>query len=177
MTDSATVRLSELPADLDVLPHAPMPKPKHPGGRPSTYSEVKANEILQLLSDGELLLVVCEREDMPSMQTVSRWKEAHPWFREAYARARIEQAHSVAMRGVRAAREATPETASVARVKFDAERWLAGKLLGSVYGDKAHLDVTGRITLAALIEGSLDALPAPDSPTIEGTPLRDEDTT
>jgi hypothetical protein len=61
----------------------------------------------------------------------------YPKFVEQYARAREIQAHYYAGKQLEVANEAyDSDSASAARVKAEALRWMAGKLLPKVYGDK-----------------------------------------
>lgn len=151
-------------------------KVKHLGGRPSIYSAEIVGMICDRLSEGELLVDIIEEKAMPSMASVYRWREAHPEFREAYARAREMQAHACAERAVKAGRAATAEDAAAARVKFDSDRWLAGKLLSGVYGDRTTiagdpdnpLIVQQQSEARANLIRSLDTLATPEPLTIEG---------
>jgi hypothetical protein len=97
-----------------------------------------------------------------------------------YARAREQQGHVAAERAVREACQATPETAHSARVKMDALRWFAAKLLPRVYGDRiehagsinVNVGLADRLnaarkrlaTAGAVIEGV--ALPSPQPTTL-----------
>ncbi len=46
---------------------------KHPGGRPTDYSEDKAQKILELLMSGVSLNQICKQDDMPSRTTLYNW--------------------------------------------------------------------------------------------------------
>lgn len=64
-----------------------------PFGRPSIYSPAIAEEIAERITNGELLIDICELEHMPSKATVFRWLEAREDFRDLYTRARKRQMH------------------------------------------------------------------------------------
>ena len=110
-------------------------------GRPVVYNDDVWTEVLEQISSGEFVRVIAERPGMPSVGGIKRKIEADPEFAAAYASAREQQSHAHAERGVMAARNATPETAHMARLQFDAERWLAGKLAPRTYGDKIQQEV------------------------------------
>lgn len=64
---------------------------KKPTGRPSSYTQAKADEICERLIGGESLAAICRSDEMPNAVTVLRWQDAHDDFRIAYARAREAQ--------------------------------------------------------------------------------------
>ena len=109
----------------------------------SAYSEEKAAEILRRLGEGEGLLAICRGDGMPSEGTVRSWAldDDPPGFAARYARARELQAEKWADQIVDVADAAADhETAAVAKVRIDARKWIASKLLPRRFGDK--LDVT-----------------------------------
>lgn len=57
-------------------------------GRPSTYSEAKADAICEWISDGKALLAYCRQPNTPKPQTVYAWMERNPDFADRFARAR-----------------------------------------------------------------------------------------
>ncbi len=118
-----------------------------PAGRPSTYTPEKAAEYCARLSSGELAVELSELPGMPSLDCIYRWKEAHPEFREAYARAREMQAQACAERAVISGRKATAEDAQAARVKFDADRWFAARLDPKNYGDRVDHKIEGDLNI------------------------------
>src|SRR3954454_20157821 len=82
---------------------------------------------------------------MPSRRTVIRWLDAHAEFRPAYAHARELCGDAAAERAVREGLAATPENAQAARVRFDALRWWASKLVPKGYGDKIQNEHSGSV--------------------------------
>lgn len=107
-------------------------------GRPSDYSPAVSDQICERLADGESLRRICQDSDMPNKATVFRWLNAHEEFRDQYARAREEQAETLADEIVLIAD--TEEDANRARVKIDARKWVAGKLKPKAYGDKQQIE-------------------------------------
>jgi hypothetical protein len=65
-------------------------------GRPTLYTVELAQEICDRLSAGEPLAWICEAEHMPSVRTVSDWKQAHDDFSANFARARDEGFDAIA---------------------------------------------------------------------------------
>lgn len=59
-----------------------------------------------------------------------------PAWKDKFEHAKKLKAELAIDRGMQAVRQATPETASVAKLQWEAERWLAGKLDVEAYGDK-----------------------------------------
>lgn len=119
------------------------------GGRPSKYTPEIAEAFCKRMGEGELAIDICAEDGMPSLGTLFVWREKYPEFLELYARARVSQGHAAAERAVRSGRRATSENAQAARVQFDADRWLASKLLANVYGDRLatqQLDKDGNPT-------------------------------
>ena len=111
----------------------------NPVGRPSIYTAELAAAICTRLAEGESLRTICLASDMPHRESVRRWLRDDEAFRGHYARAREDQAHSVA--------EVAVDDAVASRdprLAFDARRWYAGKLAPKVYGDKLqHTDANG----------------------------------
>ena len=88
---------------------------------------------------------------MPPFQKLWEWVEAYPAFGDQYARARAMQAHSWCDEIVEAGREATEDSAAATRVKVDALKWAASKVLPKVYGDKIQQEHSGGIAIEKLL--------------------------
>jgi hypothetical protein len=134
--------------------------PKHPGGRPSSYSSTIADAICQRLALGDSLRSICEDDEMPAMSTVFRWLGIHQEFSEQYARARETQADTLAdeilniaddghndwMRRKFGDDERWVENGEAIRrsqLRIDSRKWLAGKMRPKKYGDKIVQEQTG----------------------------------
>lgn len=104
-------------------------------GRPSLYSEELAERICELLINGETMVQICERAEMPHRVTVIRWME-RPEFATRIAHARDAQADYMDDLILRTAMASTSETAAADRVKIAAFQWRASKLAQKRYGDK-----------------------------------------
>jgi hypothetical protein len=132
-------------------------KPKKKMGRPTKYSPELAASILLRLTEGESLRNIVKDADMPGQATVYEWLLAKPDFAEQYARARDEQADTLADEIVAIADE-TPETEPVfdkngelvemrlhsayiqwQKNRVDARKWVASKLKPKKYGERTTL--------------------------------------
>ncbi len=121
-------------------------------GRPSLYTEALAAKICQRLAEGESLRAVCTDKAMPAISTVMGWlfEGSHDEFSERYARAREAQAEVRADEIVDIADDdtndftadkdgnlvANNEHIQRSRLRVDARKWIAAKLLPKRYGDK-----------------------------------------
>jgi len=109
--------------------------------RPSKYNEKIVDDICGLLAEGNSLVSICERSEMPGYSTVMVWVNKYPEFREKYARAREVQSDYMADSVVVIADKSTPDTVQVDRLRIDSRKWYASKLNPKKYGDKQQLDV------------------------------------
>jgi hypothetical protein len=127
-------------------------------GRPSSFTQDKADLICDLLARGKSLRHICSLEQMPDQTTVMRWLATNDTFRQQYARARELQAEFYADEIVVIADDASndvsgelglPNGVAVqrARLQIDTRKWIASKLLPKKYGDKVEMEHTGGVTL------------------------------
>ena len=75
------------------------------------------------------------------MRTVFRWLDSNEEFRRQYARAREVQGHVLFDMSRDEAMTATD--AQLGRLRYDALKWQASKLVPKVYGDKMTQELTG----------------------------------
>ena len=138
----------------------PAPK-KRKVGRPSLYTEALAARICRRLAEGESLRAICTDKELPSISTVMGWlfDGNHGEFSEQSARAREAQAEIRADEIVDIADDASTdftadkdgklvansEHIQRSRLRVDARKWIAAKLLPKRYGDK--LDLGGTVGL------------------------------
>jgi hypothetical protein len=138
--------------------------------RPTDYNQEIADKICEAIADGQSLRSVCSDDDMPNKATVFRWLGLHKEFSDQYARAREEQAESLAdeivsiadsagnplmVEDVPLLKDGEPvmyadaSAVAHARLKVDARKWVASKLKPKKYGDKLDVDAkhTGTIVL------------------------------
>ena len=116
---------------------------KRKKGRPSLYTEALAAKICLRLAEGESLRTICADEAMPGMSTVMGWlfDDKHEGFPEQYARAREAQAELRADEITDIAdgvQHGASEAVQAARLRVDARKWIAAKLLPKRYGDKVQ---------------------------------------
>jgi hypothetical protein len=109
-------------------------------GRPCLYNQETVDAICWRIAEGESLRQVCAGDDMPGRRTVMEWLEARPEFQAQYARAHERQAEHLAAEIIEIA-DTEPDPHK-AKVRVDARKWAASKLLPRKYGDRVEL--TGR---------------------------------
>ncbi len=146
------------------------PVPKRPKkGRPSLYTEALAAKICRRLAEGESLRTICADRAMPGLSTVMGWlfDDKHEGFPEQYARAREAQAELRADEITDIAdgvEHGASEAVQAARLRVDARKWIAAKLLPKRYGDKLQHTGEGggpirvRPDLSKLTDEELDVL-------------------
>lgn len=135
-------------------------------GRPSIYTPKLRDEICSRLAEGMSLRKICKSEDMPTTGTVCRWIAEDSEFSEQYAKAREAQAETMADEILDIADEVPPmnpvtgayDSGAVnhTRLRIDARKWVAAKLLPKKYGDKVSMEHSGKIGLEDLITGASD---------------------
>lgn len=135
---------------------APTPA-KKPVGAPTTYNKHIAFVICTRIAEGESLREIVKSVGMPDRSAVYDWLLRHPEFADQYARAREEQADTLADEIIAIADE-SPATVEVRdkegnvldvkidsgyvnyqRQRIDARKWTAMKLKPKKYGDKLAL--------------------------------------
>lgn len=130
-----------------------------PLGRPSDYTTEIADEICSRLASGESLRSICskDRDDfIPHIGTVLRWVVERPDFREQYEEARRIQAEthadlivSIADGSEHEGQETKAAMTQRDRLRVDARKWVASKLLPKRYGDKVEVEHSGSIQTAS----------------------------
>jgi hypothetical protein len=103
--------------------------------------------MLERLACGEPLITICEETGMPSQGAVYQRTEADPVFLSRYVRARERQADGCFDRIMREA-AATDADPQLLRIKIDALKWAASKLLPKKYGEK--IEMTGAVGFVPL---------------------------
>lgn len=112
-------------------------------GRPSSYVKEVADDICQLIAQGESLRKICERPGMPSLSMVFRWLNEQAEFRDQYARARESQADFLLEELLEISDLATPEDVNVAKLRVDARKWFITKVAPKKYGDRVTQEISG----------------------------------
>lgn len=107
-------------------------------GRPTIYSADLAATICALIAARIPVVEICDRVDMPSKDTLYRWKRENKEFSDQYARAREDRADARQDRIDEIVKkmlggEIEPQAA---RVAIDAEKWQMSKEQPKRYGER-----------------------------------------
>lgn len=127
-----------------------------PAGRPTKYNEKIARLICERVATHDVgLTKLCEMYDeLPPKQTIQDWRYKYPEFSSQYAQAKLKQAELLAESIEELASEKgtyiddngnvriDPGFIAHQRLKIDARKWLASKLIPKVYGDRVENKVT-----------------------------------
>lgn len=140
-------------------------------GRPSSYTDELADLICERLADGESLVRICKDDEMPSTATVFRWLADNQAFRDSYARAREVQAERLADEIIEIADEGRRDTyiddegrertdydvIARSKLRVDARKWIAAKLLPKKYGERVQTEHSGAVTVESVTRRIVDA--------------------
>lgn len=126
-------------------------------GRPSKYTEDLANEICERIVNGESVVSIVKDEHMPVMSTVFYWLTKNEIFSEMYTEAKRLQAEKLADEIMDIADNSTNdwvetqgddrakdmyrvngEAINRSRLRVDARKWVAARLLPAKYGDRVE---------------------------------------
>ncbi len=129
-------------------------KPKAPIGRPTKYSQALADKICEQVSISSIgLRKMCTMfPEFPTHESVLLWRRKYPEFSAQYREAKLQQAELFAEDIIDIADDDSgdviygengivqnSEFIARSRVKIDARKWIACKLLPKVYGDKSEV--------------------------------------
>lgn len=130
-------------------------------GRPSSYTTEIGEAICARLAKGESMRSICKDESMPCQATIYNWlaSDKLPQFMEQYTRGREAQAECLAEEIIAIADDGQNDTYvdseglrrvdhdNIARSKLrvEARKWVAAKLLPKKYGDRMQVDHTGKV--------------------------------
>lgn len=136
--------------------------------RPTIKTPELLTTICNLIADGQSLRRICQSETMPDRTTVRQWLIDDAEFSIQYARAREEQADTLAEEIVEIADESSldytvdddgnhvldREHVQRSKLRVDARKWVAAKLRPKVYGDKLDVNnnVTGTLSIESLYQ-------------------------
>lgn len=125
-------------------------------GRPSKYSDEIAREICVQLALGRPLTKIVKDDGMPTLATVYLWLDTRPGFSDRYARAREDQADTLADEIIEISDDGKNDTYDVdgakmvnhdviarSRLRVDARKWVASKLKPKKYGDLVRNEHSG----------------------------------
>lgn len=122
---------------------------KKPNGRPDTFSQAKADAIIERVSGHESLRAICDAVGVPA-GTFLGWVADRPELAEHYARAKRMQAEAMAAELLAIADDSSNDTILTkdgnevanaewiarSRLRVDTRKWILSKMLPKVYGDK-----------------------------------------
>ena len=119
-------------AKLRKLPN-PRYNPIYPEGTRQELTKELAEYYFDLIStcDTSLVQLLRDHPELPPHYQLDGWRRNKPAFAEGFKAARRQQADFLVQQCADLAKNATPQTAHVVRVKFDIYRWLA-----EAYSDK-----------------------------------------
>lgn len=146
-------------------------------GRPSSYTKEIGDEICNRIAEGESLRSICRDEHMPHRRTVINWAltDGHTFFAQ-YAKARDIQADAMVDEITDITDDASNdwmereskkgnieiicnnEAVNRSRLRFEARKWIAGKIRPKKYGEKYFSEISGGLKLLDLV------LPTPEKP-------------
>lgn len=115
------------------------PKAKHPGGRPSLYTEEIADLICEKLTEGMSLRKICQLDGFPKASAVYTWLDKHPEFADKYTRAR-EVATEDMLEDILEIADHPELDPNDKRIRIDTRKWAMGKLKPKKYGEKQTLE-------------------------------------
>lgn len=137
-------------------------------GRPTKYTPKLGSRICRQITEGIPVRRICSTVGI-SVSTLFLWLETHADFSEQYARAREVQAQVIAdeileiadtpligekvKEGKDGTEIITGDNVDRSKLKVDARKWVAAKLLPKKYGDLRQVEHSGTITLETLICG------------------------
>ena len=109
--------------------------------RPSKYSEKLVDRMLEEIASGRSVIGLCRDEDWtPNADTWYRWLYRIEGLSDRYARAKAHQSEREADIILDIADNATNQDYQVARLRVDARKWIASKLLPNKYGERTQID-------------------------------------
>lgn len=147
-------------------------KDKHPGGRPTIYTDKLVFDICEMIANGDSMRSVCRDEAMPAMTTIFRWLKENDEFRAQYEIATQERAEAMNEDIIDIADNATNdwmashgkddegyrqngETLQRSRLRVDVRKWHMSKMNPKKYGDKQQIEHSGKIGLSDLSDSDL----------------------
>jgi len=109
--------------------------------RPSIYSEKLVDKMLEEIASGRSVIGLCREEEWtPNADTWYRWLYKIEGLSDRYARAKSHQSEREADIILDIADNATNQDYQVARLRVDARKWIASKLLPNKYGERTQID-------------------------------------
>ena len=105
------------------------------------------DQICQELMNGQPLTRICSNKDLPSLATINRWIAKHPSFAKQITNARRVGTQYYLDKMIEELETMSAKDVGIVREKLHHYRWLASKLLPSLYGDKQEVIQDTKITI------------------------------
>ena len=105
------------------------------------------DQICQELMNGQPLTRICNRKELPSIATVNRWISKDPSFAKQITNARRVGTQFYLDKMIEELETMSAKDVGIVREKLHHYRWLASKLLPSLYGDKQEVVQDTKITI------------------------------
>ena len=105
------------------------------------------DKICQQLMSGTPLTRICSRKELPSIATVNRWISKDPSFAKQITNARRVGTQYYLDKMIEELETMSAKDVGIVREKLHHYRWLASKLLPSLYGDKQEVVQDTKITI------------------------------
>ena len=105
------------------------------------------DQICQELMNGQPLTRICSRKELPSIATVNRWISKDPSFAKQITNARRVGTQYYLDKMIEELETMSAKDVGIVREKLHHYRWLASKLLPSLYGDKQEVVQDTKITI------------------------------
>ena len=104
-------------------------------------------QICQELMNGQPLTRICSRKELPSIATVNRWISKDPSFAKQITNARRVGTQFYLDKMIEELETMSAKDVGIVREKLHHYRWLASKLLPSLYGDKQEVVQDTKVTI------------------------------
>lgn len=119
-------------------------KAKRATGRPSEYSEAKADMICREIEKGRTLTSIIKEMNV-SIDCVYGWLSAYDTFSERYKISRERMARSLTDELIDDTKAAKPEEALLLKVKGNILQWAISRFNPREFGDTKRLELSGQI--------------------------------
>ena len=105
------------------------------------------DQICQELMNGQPLTRICSKKELPSLATINRWIAKHPSFAKQITNARRVGTQYYLDKMIEELETMSAKDVGIVREKLHHYRWLASKLLPSLYGDKQEVVQDTKVTI------------------------------
>ena len=105
------------------------------------------DKICQQLMSGTPLTRICQSKELPSLATINRWITKHPSFAKQIIQARRVGTQYYLDKMIEELETMSAKDVGIVREKHHHYRWLASKLLPSLYGDKQEVVQDTKVTI------------------------------